>query len=139
MHILGRYLTAVGCAIGLAFAVAAPGYADDTPGGDAPPQATPFPDETVITAFYTKQNAEDFFLPGSPGVWFLSPSGAELWYVELGGALAARVMSRVPARGGQSHRVVQRKPRGAPRLDGSHPVPRRTGAAAVATAELRDL
>lgn len=75
MHIPCRSLAAVACAIGLAFAVAAPGHADETPGGDAPPQPSPFPDTTVITAYYKKQNPEEFFVPGHPGVWFQSPSG----------------------------------------------------------------
>lgn len=74
MHISGRWLAAVGCAILWAFGIAAPVNAD-TAGNDAPPPNTPFPDMNIITAYYTKQNAEDFYLPGRPGVWFLSPAG----------------------------------------------------------------
>ena len=75
MHNLGRWLTAVGFTIGLAFAVAAPVYADGEIGDDAPPLATPFPDLNVITAYYSEVNPEEFFLPDRPGVWFLSPTG----------------------------------------------------------------
>lgn len=73
MNTPARWLSAVGCAVGLAFAVVAPGHADDSLLGDAPP--TPFPDMTVITAYYTQKTPEEFFLPDRPGVWFLSPTG----------------------------------------------------------------
>lgn len=74
MQITARRFVAVACAIGWLFGIAPSGNADP-PGGDAPPPNSPFPDLDVITAYYTKLNPEEFYLPDRFGVWFLSPTG----------------------------------------------------------------
>lgn len=72
MHITGRWLVAIGSAIGLVFSGAIRAHAD--PPGVAPPPS-PFPNSSLINAYYTKIPAEEFYIPDHPGVWFLSPSG----------------------------------------------------------------
>ena len=79
---------AIGSAIGLALGAAIPGYAD--PPADVP--ASPFPELSRITMWYTQLNADEFFIPdqrpmpgdttGQPYVWFLSPSGLNcgIWF-----------------------------------------------------------
>lgn len=65
-----RWLVAIGSAMGLAVGTAIPGRADPV---GAP--ASPFPEMSHITAWYTQLAPDEFFLPDHPGVWFLSPSG----------------------------------------------------------------
>lgn len=70
MPICYRWLVAIGSAIALAFANAIPAHAE--PIADAP---DPFPDMSLVTAWYDQHQPEEFFIPDHPGVWFLSPSG----------------------------------------------------------------
>jgi len=70
MPICCRWLVVVASAIGLAFGSAIPVRAE--PPGDVP---NPFPDRSLITAWYTQLQPDEFFLPDRPGVWFLTPFG----------------------------------------------------------------
>jgi hypothetical protein len=70
MRICCRWLVAIGSAIGLAFASAIPGHAE--PIADVP---NPYPDMSLVTAWYDQHQPDEFFLPDRPGVWFLTPSG----------------------------------------------------------------
>jgi hypothetical protein len=56
----------------LALAGAPPGRAD--PSSDEP-SAGPYPDMALILTSYDRLEADEFVVAGSPGVWFLSPTG----------------------------------------------------------------
>jgi hypothetical protein len=71
MPLRRRWLTAIGSAIALSLCTAIPGHGDPAPD----PSISPFPAVDTITAWYSKLPAEDFFIPNSSGVWFLSPTG----------------------------------------------------------------
>ena len=66
-----RGLSAIVIAIGLVLCNALPVRADppDTEGYG------PFPDMSLISRWYVGMDAEQFFIPDSAGVWFLTPSG----------------------------------------------------------------
>lgn len=75
----GRSLIAIAAAVGLLFSfTAGTGRAD--PPVDA--SANPFPKLEEFTAWYTEYQPQDFALPGSPGIWFLTPSGLNcgMWF-----------------------------------------------------------
>lgn len=67
-----RWLASIASAIGLALATVSLAHAD--PAGDV--STSPYPELDHITDWYTQFQPEEFFLPDHPGVWFLSPSGA---------------------------------------------------------------
>lgn len=80
MGVSARLLVTVVAVLGLLLGSGAPpGHAE--PLGNAPP-SSPFPDMSVITAYYTRVEPADFYIPDHPGVWFTSPSGLNcgIWF-----------------------------------------------------------
>lgn len=92
MFIWWRRLVAIGSAFGLALSCATPGRADPPPARPG----SPFPDMSVITAYYTKLDPAEFFLPDRYGVWFLSPTGLNCGIWDRGGFGCAGAIPGTP-------------------------------------------
>lgn len=88
MYVCCRWLVAIVGAIGLAFGIASPVYAD--PPAQVPPH--PFPDLADVVEWYNQFQPDEFLIPpqrpvlgdteGRPYLWFLSPSGLNcgIWF-----------------------------------------------------------
>lgn len=72
---------------------AIPGLAD--PPSDSP--GSPFPDMSVISAYYTKLDPAEFFVPDHYGVWFLTPTGLNCGIWDRGGFGCAGAIPGAPA------------------------------------------